>query len=342
MLDEYVSIEWHGAPCANRCRHCYLNAGERRVTSVSYKRAKGIAQRFCDWAKRFDEPGQHVNLTVGESLEHSPAILVDSMLFRRDHGMQGWDFLNVNGLRYRTRSELVSLYGSLKEAGARLVNLSWHGYADAHDDYAGRKGEFDYLLLMAEVIAELGLQRSDTVLLRKPILTDLAKLMDVLGSIASRGQLVPNMIDYLGRGESVEEERLEMHDLDSLPDELVSRINLSLYRTEASWIETILRDDLAPKTSITYFIAIDEDNIGYLEDEACDDILHGIRKNDEARRAGEPSLADLARTYGDPVGQKLYRLRDLERKWPELFWKDHDSATYERFVNLRDLWARIT
>lgn len=342
MLTPYVALDWSPVPCLNRCRHCYTCAGDQPITSVSCDRFKGLVEKFLGWANQFDEPGKHIIPAPGQSSEFPLPVLLDIIRMRREINNPGWNYINMNGIRFRSREELLELYSTLKDAGITLVNLSFHGYRQAHDAFAGRRGEFDYLLLMAEIIAELGLKRSETILLRKPTLDTLPHLLNILDPIPHLGQRISNMIDYLGRAIDIDHERLELDDLSSLPDSLRSRINTDHYRTESAWIETITRDGIPPKTSATYFIQVRDDNIDWLEQEDCEAILQNIREQDNTRRALEPPLHELARTYGDPSSQKLYRLRDLEVKWPLMFWRERDGKIYQQLAKMSDSWVRLS
>lgn len=342
MLTPYVALDWNAVPCMNRCRHCYACAGDQPITSVSYERFKALVEKFLGWASQFDQPGKHVIPGPGESSEFPLPVLIDIIRMRRKMDNPGWNYINMNGIRFRTREELIELYSALKDAGIILVNLSFHGYGQDHDAYAGRRGEFDFLLLMADVIAELGLDRSETILLRKPTLNTLPSLLHTLNAIPDLSQRIPNMIDYLGRGIDVDNERLELDDLNSLPESLHKGIDSDRYRSESAWIESLAHDDTTPKTSAIYFIQIRDDNIDWLEREDCEAILQNIRERDNTRRALEPSLNELALAYGDPGSHKLCRLRDLEVKWPVMFWRERDAKVYQQLTEMTDSWVRLS
>lgn len=323
VIKPFVSVEWYGLACANRCLHCYLHAGQRASVSVSYDRAKAIAERFLAWAQATQDQRIRVGFCIGCSYETQLPMLIDYVSFRRDNRMDGWDYLPMNGLRLRTQEELLHVLGSLQSAGLRMANLTFYGARGSHDVFARRGGDFDYLLLIAQVIAELGLARSETILLRKSTLPELPELLRMLDAIPGLEQRAPSMCDYLGRAADLEEERLELQDLKSLPAALRDSINPDRYRTEVSWIQSIMAGDVPAKTRLLYVVAVRDDNVDYLEREDCEFILRHLWQREQERRASAPSLINLAREYGDPVSQRLFAFRDLERKWLGTYYRRH-------------------
>jgi len=292
-----------------------MSAGPRAPVSVSYERARHIAERFIAWAQGVPGCELRVEFGIGFSYDIELPKLIDYISFRRDNDMGGWDYLPLNGLGLRTREELAHLLASLQSVGLRMANLSFYGTRESHDSFARRRGDFEYLLLMAQVMAELGLARSEFILVRKSALSELPRLLEILDAIPGREQRVPSLCDYLGRAANREEERLEEQDLQALPAALRDGIGRDHYRTEASWMQAILADELPPKSKLIYVIGVRDNNADYLENEACEEILRTWRERDDQRRASGPSLAQVAEQYGDPTGRRLYALRDLEWKW---------------------------
>ncbi len=327
MADWGVVFEWDGAPCGCRCRHCCLNSGA--PASVPYERAKAVAERFLEWTR--EAGAEHLKMEFGAGFSYECALpqLVDYVSFRREHQMAGSDYLPLNGLRVRDQNELRQMLNALREAGIQTVNLSFYGFGENHDRFARREGDFAYLLLLAEVAEKCALNRSETIFLRKGALADLPQLLDTMDVIPGlvRREVCP--WDYRGRAVNLEHDRPELSDVEALPDYIREAVNLKRYRTEGYWIDAILAGVIPPHSERIYFIAVRDDNIEYLEREPWERMLREMRAKDEARRQGEPRLADLARRYGDPGNIRLYALRDLEWKWLGEWYAQRDPAAAE-------------
>ena len=315
LTDWGVDISYYGVPCACRCRHCCLGGGPWAPASLRYERAKRIANRFLQWAGTGAGVGFRVEFGVGFSYNLETPQLLDYVGFRRAHDMAGWDYLPLNGLRLKGRDELCQLLTALADAGIRLVNLSFYGLGKTHDEWARRRGDFAYLMRMAEVAAECGLSRSETIFPRKSVLAQLPRLVEMLDPVPGLEQRILDPWDFRGRGKELEEERPELSDLDMLPALLRSLVNFTRYRTEAAWIEAILAGQAPPRTRRIYDVCVGDDNVDYLEREECAAILSDIRDRDDLHRKGEPSLPELANRFGDRSNLRLYAMRDLEWKW---------------------------
>ncbi len=186
---------------------------------------------------------------------------------------------------------------------------------------------------MAELIAECGLSRTETILITKSGLADLTRLLDTLDAIPGLVERHPNLIDYRGRGRTVDHERVELQDLATIPSGLRDAIDPTRYRTEASWIQSIHAGTIPEKTERVYFLTVRDDNVQQLEDDDCAAILRSIREEDEARWSVEPSMSELASRYGKPRSQKLYALRDLEWKWLGSHYAEYDRAFLQEWLD---------
>jgi len=247
--------------------------------------------------------------------------------------MPGWDYLPLNGLRFREWDQLQELFGSLADAGIRTVNLSFYGLAEHHDQWAGRRGDFDYLMRMAEVTADCGLNRSETLFLRKSTISDLPRLVEMLDGFPGLARRMIEPWDFRGRGTLVEDERPELRELNALPSHLREAVDTERYRTEASWIDAVLGGDIPGKTQRIYFVSVRDENVEYLESENCEAILGNLREHDQAGRRAEPSLTGLARRFGDPDSLKFYALRDLEWKWLSRYYREQGNGIVPDSLN---------
>jgi hypothetical protein len=221
----------------------------------------------------------------------------------------------------------------LQHDGLKTVFLTFHGFRQSHDEFAGRKGDFDYLLMMAEVAAALELRGDRAILIRKPTLRQLPQLLDTLSAINGPAENYPDIYDYLGRAIEREDERPESDDLQVVPKELCEVIDMSRLRTEGEWVAAVASGDVPPKSKMLYCLNVDETSVDSLEGEPCEDILEHLLQLYQAERAARPTLAEVAASYGNRGSRRLYDLRNLERKWYGQYYAEHDPARLQHWLN---------
>jgi hypothetical protein len=318
ILDWAVVIECLGVPCGCRCRHCSVNGG-KTTFSVSYDRAKRVADRFIEWSKEDSRKPLKVEFTLGYSYEMPKEILLDYLRFRREHQMPGWDYLPLNGLRSRNSKGIRNYLEILREGGVKVINLTFFGLQRSHDAWAGRRGDFRYLLRLAKLFPQFGLARSEAVFLYKGNLGEIPDLLSTLDEIPGLIRREFGPWDYLGRGRGLEGERLDLSTLEMLSADLCERVDTKQNRTESSWMDAIHNNEIPEKSKRVYLIQIRDDNIEYLEKTNCREVLEGLLKGEHQYQGPEFSLQELSGRVGDKNNMKIYSLRDLEWKWLELF-----------------------
>lgn len=333
MTAASLSLRWYGVPCHCRCRHCLLSSGGR-VSSVPFARAQGVVEQFLRWREGRVSGRLGLNFVVGYCYDFPQ--LVEYIRLYRQWGMTAADCLQLNGFRMRTSAELDGLIDTLAAAGIAQVGLSFYGLGRSHDDFAGRKGDFDFLLRLARAAAERGMGRFETVFLRRDTVPEIAPLVarldEIPGCCARR--LVP--WDYRGRGKLLEGQRPDALDVQQLPEGVAQLLNGASCRTEADWVAAILTGEAPEKTERHYFISIWEDNVERLERGECERELGDLRDADEAFGRAVPPLAALAESFGDADGRRLYALRDLGWKWQDAYLAQHPEIdASRRFDDLR-------
>jgi hypothetical protein len=320
MEDVGITVQWFGVPCACRCRHCLLRSSSR-LSGVPREDARGIVDRFVSWREECGRPGFAVDFTVGYCLDY-PEVFDDTR-WRCRMGCPGARYLPLNGLRMRSREQLVSFLTRLREAGIAEVALTFHGSGDAHDAFVGRPGDYALMLGAARAAGECGLARSETLYLARGGAAGLAAVCEDLALLPPpvRRSVVP--WDFRGRGEGLEDCRATSADFAVLPSELAECVNREAYRPEREWIPLIESRQVPPKRRRHYFVSVWADSLAYLRSASCDEIIAGLRSREESLVQQMPSMADLARSYGDVCGERLYALRDLEWKWQGRYVAGH-------------------
>lgn len=316
-------VQWLGLPCHCRCRHCLYESG-RRITTVPFEQAKAIATRFVEWRQEQGHPNFSVDLAIGYP-ERSPHV-EECLVFNRQYGGTH-GHVAMNGTPLMDRSMLRDFLLSLKDAGAVAVQCTFYGVREQHDRWAGRNGDFDYLILVSEVAVECGLPRQEAVFLSREGIDDLPALMQTLDRVPGSPERSVAPWDYRGRGKTLESERPTAADLERLSDDLRGLVSLHSrhggYRSEAEWLEKIAGGDFPRKGRRYYILTLWEESIDHLASADSGAILQELRDTDERFHRAIPSLATLARLYGQQDGDRLYTVRDLEWKWVDLYLGAH-------------------
>jgi len=319
VTDIGIGIQWFGTPCRCRCRHCSLESGSR-VSTVSFDRVKALAERFVVWRDEQGLPDFAVDIITGYSCDFPQ--LPEAKEFNAAHGATS-QFFPANGMRFRSEGELREFFGSLVEMKIETIGVTFYGLRETHDAFCGGKGDFDYMLLMSRVAADCGLERVETIFLTHSNTHEIPELVGLLDGIPARKGRSFCPWDYRGRGKSLEKDRATMNDFEGMQADLKRYLNLDRYASEAEWIKRIQAGRVPQKTRRYYLLTIWEDNVDDLESTDCGVMLQKLREADELLHQAIPSLSTLARDYGRKTGQKLYKVRDLEWKWIDLYLKAH-------------------
>ena len=295
-------------------------------------------ERFLRWrAER--KSSISIDFVVGYSYDFPE--LTEYIEFYRQWGMTASHCLQVNGIQRRSGDELKRFLDALRGAGVRQIGMSFYGVGKSHDEFARRDGDFDFLVNIARTLANCGMQRFETIFLRKGTTQEIPALLAQLDSIpgCNRRYLLP--WDYRGRGKSLEEERPDLRDIEPLPEEVSRLINRDRYRSEAEWLDMIESGGVPEKKYRHFFVSIWEENIKELETEDCDVVLVRLRRADDAFNESVPSLVTLADSFGQEDDQRIYALRDLEWKWQDMYLDRHPELHgLQRFDDLQSCVLR--
>lgn len=275
-----------------------------------------------------------IDFVVGYSYDFPQ--LPEYVEFYRKSGMSAPQCLQINGFRKHTRNELRHLLENLKIVGVTEIGMSLYGLGASHDAFAGRDGDFEYLLAIAREVAGCGMVRFETLFLRKGSMNEIPCLLAELDAIPGCGRryLVP--WDFRGRGKLMEQHRPETLDIETLPDAIASLVNRRSYRPEAEWLPLIESGCIPDKQFRHFLVSIWEENLEELETADCDAIIARLRCADDAFHAHMPPLRELAALFGERSNQKIYALRDLEWKWQDLYLDQHPGLKgVRRFDDLR-------
>lgn len=86
--------------------------------------------------------------------------LLEAIDFCRSIGSASGEFLQFDGMKFRTEQELKLLLTQLKEHGIRLINLTFYGTENYHDRFAARVGDYRLMMLTLAMANKVGLDVS--------------------------------------------------------------------------------------------------------------------------------------------------------------------------------------
>ena len=321
MKTRSIMIQTLCVPCGNRCRYCLLSWNGHTV-GADYDRSRRYAERFIGWL-RSSRPDLTVHFSFGYSMEHPR--LLEAVDFMRSVGSVGGEYLQFDGMAFRTDGELETLIAGLREHGVKHINFTFYGTESYHDAFAGRKGDFDLLCRTARICHAAGVRISAGVPLTRE---NAAQAGDLLRQLTDEGlEEIRFFVPHgEGRGTVLEPVRLRERDVRTLPPEVAARFNRDAFRTEAEWMRP---GAFRPADNRTLLLSLTPENIGDLETQDPADTIAALEALDEAYYQTVPTIEALSDRYGDPQGECLYSQRDLYQKWQKQFLFETGLRPYD-------------
>jgi len=308
-------------PCHCHCRYCLLSWDGRPV-GVPYPRADALARRMHAWRQE-RRPDLRFDYSFGYAMEHPR--LAEALALLREMGSAEAEYLQMDGMRMRTEEQLRQLTDDLHRAGVKQLNFTLYGLQAYHDDFAGRPGDFDLLLRTAE--AALG--QGQAVSAGIPLNRENAGQIDALLALL-RGKGLEDIRLFIphgeGRGAELEPVRFRQADFDALPPEARALLNHEIYKPEREWLAQAA---FPVEERRMILLSMTPENIEAMEQTPFEDTLARVEALDEAYYAAFPSAEELARLYGDPAGEKYYRLRDLLHFYRRRYQREHGLSLYD-------------
>ena len=331
MKTTSVMIQSLCVPCCNRCRHCLLS-WNGRVEGEEWSRSVHLAERFLG-ELRESRPDLNCAFSFGYSMEHPD--LREALRTLRRLGSPTADFLQCDGMKLRDEAQCAELMRLLREEGVKRLNFTFYGLPGSHDRFAGRQGDAALLLRMMSAARDTGLPFSAGVCLTEE---NLGEMDELTGLLRDRGcEKISLFLPHEeGRGRNLAAVRCRKRDLDRLSPETRGLLDPKLWRTEGEWLREAepLREE---RRSI--LISLRRENIADYEGRSALSLLEEIEALDERYYSAFPSFRELAETYGDPDGDRLYRIRDLNHHYRLLYGEKHRLSLYdvtdERFSGSR-------
>lgn len=307
-------------PCENRCRYCLLSY-DGKARGADYKRSENYALRFYTWLKE-NRPELSFLFGFGYSMEHPR--LLEAIDFCRSIGSASGEFLQLNGMKFRTDEELNLLLTQLGEHGIRLIDLTFYGTEAYHDRFAARVGDYRLMLRTLAMANQTG----PNVTVGIPLTQENARQADELIRELNRYR-TERIVCFIphgeGRGRLLDEARLTLRDYNELSEDVRTRINRSRFKTESEW----LRDGFPVTTNRTLTVTLTPENIEYFENLPFEETIAYLEKLDDDYYKTVPSAEELARQYGDPEGDRFYSVRDLYLHYQYRYLSENNIKAYD-------------
>ena len=321
MQTKSVLIQSLCVPCFNRCRYCLLS-WNGAVEGAEWNRSIRTAERFL-YELREQKPEINSQFSFGYSMDHPH--LKEAIRTLRRLGSPTASFLQCDGMKIRSDPECRELMGMLHAEGVEKLNFTVYGLPIYHDWFAGRKGDFDLIIRMMRSAVNAELPFSTGI----PLTTENISQIDALiGMIKDAGsERIHLFIPHEeGRGMLINKIRVCRKDLTTLSLENRKLLNEEIYRTEADWLKEA---EPVQEQNRHILISLRRDNMEDYEKRSAMSVLQEIEERDVSYYAAYPSFRELADLYGNPEGEKLYRIRDLFFHYRTLFARDHDLHIYD-------------
>ena len=321
MKTTSVMIQSLCVPCLNRCRYCLLSWNGVEV-GADWARSVSLSRRFL---KEIGEqrPGTAAYLTFGYSMEHPD--LRGAIRTLRTLGGPMAEMLQCDGMRMRDDAECGALMTLLREEGIKRLSFTVYGLAEYHDHFAGRRGDHALLLRMMKAAKEAGIPFSTGIPLTAENVGQAEEVLDGLRSAGSADirLFIPQ---EEGRGRNLRGIRLRRQDLAQLSPDSRRLLNPEVYRTEEAWLQA---PDPLRQEKRQIIISLRRDNVDDYERRSAESVIEEIEMLDESYYGAFPDFRSLVEMYGDPKGEKLYRIRDLYHHYRAAFQKEHGIRIYD-------------
>ena len=309
------------APCHAHCRYCLLSS-PGKATGVDNRTGMAFADRVIR-EFRDQKPEFRCFYYTGYCMDLPD--LPEYIRFSREHSSPASTFLQMNGFAFRTDAELRSLMSDIREGGVELIDLTFYGTEKYHDGFAGRKGDFTFLLRMLAAANEADLPVNVSIPLLRDNLDQMTALRQELWKYQTRKCLyfLPHS---KGRGRLLADRRITREEFDRLPEEIRKQFTSIRHLTEAEWLAS--GEITEPEERILNLV-LTPDNIGELSRMSAPELLQYLEDMDNRYLEQMPSVRELAERYGNPDNRQMFRLRDLMLKWQQQYIADTGNTIYD-------------
>ena len=315
LKDYQITINGYVSRCHCKCKHCLLCSGDEIIKQVPFEKLKQLALKFEGFKEKYKIDSILAVYNCSEYPELSEEIKVNEKISFHS------GYQNLNGTKIREGAELKEWVSYLKDCGLKNANLSWFGENAFHDEFANRKGYFDYLINLAKELKLAGIPWNNTVFLLK---SSIGQLEQLTGRLKVFGENIHYaLLDYRGNGKNMLDEFLTEKEKDILP-RFIFNINLfNRNRPEYEWIEMVANNEYPKFSKLMLFLVATPDNIDRYIQMTVEDILDMFHDIDYKLQSSIPSIKFLSETYGNKESTMLFDFRSILWKWMDMYFDNN-------------------
>lgn len=285
-------------PCSCHCKYCLLSY-ERKLEGADFLAGISFSKDFKKWLS-INHPDVKFSYYFGYSMD--TPFLLESMNVLSELNSPIAYVMQLNGLKLRNDEELYNYLSELKGKGLKLIDLTFYGLENTHDNFAERKNDFAYLLRILECAKRIGLDTEIGIALMKNNINEMDELINLLKRKANKIFIfVPHCG---GKGISLESQKIDLSDYALLSKGTKAYLNRNKYKTQKEWLD---EDGSEPNERILNF-SLNPNNVN---NQNFEEVFASLEKMDEDFYSNFPSFKQLLEIYFDENDSKLYSKKDL-------------------------------
>lgn len=315
LKDYQITINGFVSRCHCKCKHCLLCSGDEKIKEVPFEKLKKLALKFDGFKEKYNIDASLCVYNCSEYPELPEAMKVDEKISFHS------GYQNLNGTKVRKGTELKEWVNYLKACGVKNANLSWFGEEEFHDEFANRKGYFEYLINLANELKVAGIPWNNTVFLLKSSIGQLEQLTDRLKVFGEN--IHYSLLDYRGNGKNLLHEFLTEEDKATLPEFILKTNLFNRNRPEYEWVKMIEKDQYPKLSKRMFFLVATPDNIDQYIQMSVEEILHMFHNIDNRLQSSIPSIEFLSKTYGNKENTILSDFRSVLWKWTDMYFDEN-------------------
>ena len=184
------------------------------------------------------------------------------------------------------------------------------------------------LLILLDQAVKAGLQVNVSIPLIRENLSQIPELYEMLSTYPLR-RCACFLPHSKGRGSTISEQRITKQEFEQLPEKIRNSFSRMKHRTEAEWIAS---GETAEFVKRSLILVLTPENFEKYNRMGAAETLAELEAMDDRYLQEMPPVQELARMYGDPQNQQLFRIRDLALIWQQR----HIAETGNRIYDMHD------
>lgn len=328
-----LSFLFHAMTCHCRCRHCKGRGGGGQwggnpYQQVSYWDARAATAKIYDWHEQHHYGPFKLLLGAAEATGFPGSV----ELMRFHVQRFGRRYLVCNGMPMMSLAEVDTFMAAMYDAGARVCMTTFYGTRDFHDAFAGREGDFDFLLQIVSAAEKYGMNKQHNLFISRSTLPYLDEVSAML--LARPGRVYLQYRPIFNKPDVMTDPAERFHKKEF--PAIAAKYQLTKFfplQTRAEWIAHLHSDDFQDPTRdlrhLTPTILLNQESMAELHSLDAEQYLDLAMEREIAKRMATPTMRELSEMYGDSATDDdlLYTLCDLEYEWKYLYQQGHPDGT---------------